>query len=1049
MVKEITPRWILRRLANKDMVLVSGLPFSGKTTTIRKLPINAIIIELPKEINSINELIEYKRKLSELTKSKNKKILVEGRNYVMELFLGKIKPREPSLENPHVEIKGNALTFHTQDIFDEIKNETDEGGLVKILEYSLITTPNYSTYIPKLIEEAKELHRNGKLDEILPVVTKFKEIYSRFPSGDLKGENAVLYPLISLFNSPEEMKGAWLKLTDTWKELIYYRIDSALRILPGKSKTIISNFLEKIREKEPKLRKWDNNYTPEFLEIDEYIATLLLNNKNVVLKGPIKTGKTTISREAIKNLLSRDTYSIITGREYSARDKKISASTKEIMVVDYHSDNYESLNHINSYLKNNVTKFLILTDDLVEVLDLEGAIDLSQGDNVDDSPETEEVSEREYEIVNSTRIFKYLVKNRKNIYSFNPRLSYYILRDPKITNKNINRKKLENEYKKDLSEYMYKVIFEEDPNLIKWYSPLIAIGLKYGFPIPLEISKKVLEYAQRKVEEEDILVKWFSAISDIPQNIKDYDSGGDIKTFEEKSSEIFDFLRRTIIEKSKSENLINDLLIEYSYAILQYSPILGIIGPSLSITNLNNYFKVNDKICPISYKIFENILEDISDYLKDSCKELPDQDNFLDLIVKGQVSESETKAIAIHYLPYYLEMEKYYSDIIGTIIKSNDKTCLKKALTWLPFYVIFGGRKAFTALEKFIFSKILSLKDEDLVHHYVVLSLMTEYRNMSHISEISKLSPMSRLYTLLLLPFEEGNSPTEIFANAISLDIITERALERKSFNDFLDYYAKFKRKFDAVKSIARKIDKIKGAKLASAGLMGDSVDSAIKQMEIDNDEFKMQLGILLFRTLSPEDDLKSALKEAERLSSPFYNYLISVSSQGRLPSIYIEEIFDYLQIRLANSLISGKAYEYKSVLNDFLDYSNKYFKDIWANAKIIAKLALNQDVEHTLDTRFLFMITLAALALRGKNVNEFFQAVESKGIETEDLEKLRMDQELAEVRVIYSFLKGENVDNIINFLDENGKGASFRIAHKLLKENDISRYLASLILFL
>ncbi|WP_054837323.1 hypothetical protein [Metallosphaera hakonensis] len=441
-----------------------------------------ILVELPKEINDINELDKFKDKINELTKSKDKKIVIEGRNYIVELYLGKIKPGTPSLKNPHVDIKGNALTFNTRDIYRLIYKEIDKEDVTKILEYSLITMPNYSTYIPKLIEEGKELYSKGKLDEILPAVVKFKEIYSRFPTKDIEGEDAVLYPLLSLFPSPEEMKGAWLKLTDTWKELIYYRIDSALKILPGQSKKIISKFLEKIQEKDPKLEKWDHTYTLEFLETDEYIATQLLNNKNVLLLGPIKSGKTTIGKEAIKNLLSRDnSYSIVTPKETSAGEKKI-------IIIDYHADDFETLRHMTSYFKKSGTKFAILTPDLAEVLN---------------------IKEPKYSEVYSVDVFKHFVENRRNVHIFNPYLSYSILKSQKID----NIKELKKEYMKDLSEYIYKVIFEGDPNLIKWYSPLIATGIKYGFPLPSKISRTILEYTQRKVEKKDIFLKWFSVIT--------------------------------------------------------------------------------------------------------------------------------------------------------------------------------------------------------------------------------------------------------------------------------------------------------------------------------------------------------------------------------------------------------------------------------------------------------------------------------------------------------------------------------------------------------
>jgi len=1010
MVNQITEKSIKKRLLEKDLVLVSGLPFSGKTTTIKKLLTdNDIIIELPREINDIIVLNDLRQKLNELSKIKDKKIVVEGRNYIAELFLGKVTPRKPSLKNPHLNIEGNALTFHTQDILEKIS----EGESTKILEYSLITTPNYSTYIPKLVAEAKELYRKGKLDEILPIVVKFKEVYSRFPSGEIDGEDAILYPLLSLFPSPEEMKGAWLKLSDTWKELIYYRIDSALRILPGQSKKVISNFLEKIEAKEPKLEKWNYSYTPEFLETDEYIATVLLNNKNIVLKGPIKTGKTSISKEAIKNLLSRDSsYSVISPTQTSK-------SNKNIMVVDYHSENYENLRHISSYLRKKITKFVILTDDLAETLN---------------------ISESKYKIVDSRNIFEYFVRNKNKSEVFDPDLSYYVLKYPNIDQEAAYLEKVLEDHRKDLSEYVYAVIFEEDPNLIKWYSPLIAIGLNYGFPLPLGISRKILEYTQRKIEKRDILMKWFSVTSELPQNIKDKDDGGDIRDFEQKSSEILEFLKKTIIDKAKSKNLIDDLLINYSHTILK-----NILF--LSDTKLDKYFLAEEEVAPISRKILKNIIEDIRDYLTDGCEKLPEDIDLLDTLEKKDtISNEDINSLFVSSFLYYLNIDKDYSNIIKTIIKSNYKKCLVTALRLLLLYTMFGEKKAFKVLEKFIFDKIMYIKDEEVIRYYVSLSLISDYRNIQHIKKISELSPRSKTYTLLLLPKRNGKSPIEIFANAISLDLFAERALDKEDISSFIKMFKKFEKKLSLLKNVKKRIDEEEGAKVASAAFIASSLDFAIKRMENDKDKYNMEIGILYYTMLSPEEDLKDTIRQAEFLSLSYYNYLIKENFSRLLDPNEVELLFNALQIRLANSLISGNAYEYKNILNDFIDFSEKYNTQSFTDAQIISKIALKQDVETPSDTH---LITLAAEAFSGKNVDEFLRIVESLDINTKNIDSLVNIPEFAESKVIYSLMKGEKIDNYISYLNEKGVGPMYRISHKLLKENDKSRYIASLILFL
>lgn len=248
------------------------------------------------------------------------------------------------------------------------------------------------------------------------------------------------------------------------------------------------------------------------------------------------------------------------------------------------------------------------------------------------------------------------------------------------------------------------------------------------------------------------------------------------------------------------------------------------------------------------------------------------------------------------------------------------------------------------------------------------------------------------------------------------------------------------------LKSVAKRINKEEGAKVISTAFMINSMDMAIGKMENDLDKYKMRLGLFYFDSYTPREDLKDTLKLAESLCYPYYNYLIRLNSKSSLMDEEIELLFGSLQIRLANSLISGKSYDYKSILNDFIDFAGKYYTVYSLSAKILAKVALNQDVKIPSYVNFVVPI---AMAINGKNVNEFLRVAELFEINSKDISELLNTPALAEAKVVYSLLKGENVDNYISYLDKNGTGPMFRIAHKFLKENDKSRYIASLILFL
>jgi hypothetical protein len=358
---------------------------------------------------------------------------------------------------------------------------------------------------------------------------------------------------------------------------------------------------------------------------------------------------------------------------------------------------------------------------------------------------------------------------------------------------------------------------------------------------------------------------------------------------------------------------------------------------------------------------------------------------------------------------------------------------------------MFGERKAFKILEEFIYKKIMDIRDEELVRYYVSLSIFSGYRNLHNIRKISELSPMSKVYSLLLLPKKRGDSPLEILANVLSLDIFTQRALDREDVNGFIKNMKKFQERLNLLKGIVKRIDKEKGGKIASTVFKGNSLDLAIKVLQNDLERYNTMLGLIYYHALSPEEDLKDSLKLTESLILPYYNYLVQKNSKALLDPNEAGLLFNALQVRLANSLISGNVYDYKNILNDFIDYLKKYFMLDLKDVEILAKMALRQEIKTLNDVH---VITLGASALLGNNVDIFFKAAELLKIDNMNIAELVNNPLMAELKIIYSLLKGKNVDSDISFLNQNGIGPIYRISHKLLKENDKYRYIASLILF-
>lgn len=93
-------------------------------------------------------------------------------------------------------------------------------------------------------------------------------------------------------------------------------------------------------------------------------------------------------------------------------------------------------------------------------------------------------------------------------------------------------------------------------------------------------------------------------------------------------------------------------------------------------------------MAPISYEILKNTIQDVMDYLTDACKNLPEDVVLFDIFnSKNIISDEDINKLLESSMLYYANVDKDYAYVIRTIIKSNDKNCLLKALKLLLVYI--------------------------------------------------------------------------------------------------------------------------------------------------------------------------------------------------------------------------------------------------------------------------------------------------------------------------------------------------------------------------
>ncbi|TRM75467.1 hypothetical protein DJ528_09330 [Sulfolobus sp. B5] len=578
---------------------------------------------------------------------------------------------------------------------------------------------------------------------------------------------------------------------------------------------------------------------------------------------------------------------------------------------------------------------------------------------------------------------------------------------------------------KDYTDYVYNVIFESDPNVLKWYSPLLA--MKY-FPMPVEVSKLVLKYFGRKVEEtiDDPILNWFSVIDYIPESIKKAEGAEDVEKYEKRADEILLILINILKEKIITGNLaynffkiVGYLLDKYKFSSVEDSP-------------LNNYLiNISDKL-GIVKPLIKGLIPIIKDYLDDRCSELP-QPIMLD--------PSAFVNVIPEIFNLNLLLTELYPKIIGTIVKSNDVKCVNRALQLIFNYALFNDRRFFVSVEDIIFNKIIQLKNEDLVSSYVTTALLTGYRNLKHIREIQKVIPNARPYTLILLPKETGKSPIEMLSSVLSLNYELNLAIDRSELDKVVNKYSEYKRRLDQLKSVLKKIDDRSAKKVLSTILFNGNLKDLINTLENDYYKFILYvryasyIGFRAFvedKWFTDRNMFRSFIQSMLKDSEAIYGYIKNLNELG---DEEIKELIMIYQFKLANALLSKNKYEYKGVLEDIIE-----IEQMPEEIKILASLALGREVNVKSDSP---LINIALSVIKGSS-NEGLKKIYE---EFKDQDYKLLPPDIVEAILVHKMLSGQDISSDIENIAKTLPGVFFIIAHDFIK-GDKERYIASLILF-
>ncbi|WP_338602863.1 hypothetical protein V6M85_03105 [Sulfolobus tengchongensis] len=986
MVVRVYEDLLLSSTSKKDFIVVSGLPRVGKTTLINKIKGDFITIQLPNEVNTLEELVNYRKLISSL-KKENKRLVVEGRNYVIQLLLGKVSLSEtPNLENPDTKLRGSALTYELEDLPlpEDIKDEE----LIKILEYSLVTLPGYSTFIPKLYDEAFTLYKENRLDEALQAVIRVKKLYSNFPTNkDIKGNDAIIYPLLSLFSSKEELKYAWSLLSDTWRELVFYRIDSALHLLPGTARKVITEFLSGIKS-ETKIQKPIEikvNFTIRYFKKIESLVTDIINGKSGLIVGELGSGKTTLAKQVADYISTYYSYNVV---YFNQNEENQQYPQNTLMIIDYHGENYLPLRKILKAKDIQVPKLFVLTDELAHVLNLKNVSAIVRRTPILEIPPTDE--------------------------KFDP---------------NAIIEKMD----KQINDYVYNVIFEGDPNVIRWYAPVIKMVLKYGNHLPVKYSKMVLEANGRtNVDENDPILLWFSYTDKVNEKLMNYGVKDEIdKDFVDPIVDYENEIFKKIKEEQRKllKEFLNVIIYVYTRDIESY----------WMIDELRDYFMVGRNVTSLGKKVIRDLIPRMKELIaKESC--VKNIESHYEILVKKNYRDVNDY---LHSSVSWMTKEhKIYENIIKTLFKPKDMECLRNAFKaiWVDLTVNDESR-LFFALRPYMVEKIKEYKDDDLVYLYLSMCSFTNTRK--YLREILSSDKWS-IFNYVFFPKKDVTlrDPLIFFANTLGWTLKLSKYLSEGKYEALVDSIADYEKRVAMLKSVMGKVDKEK-AKLLTRVALGKDEDP-MEQINLYLEQFKFEVGLVYYHNYNFSINFKEYINLIDKLMTPWYNTLLKYKNNWEVDEII--DVFRYYQVKLAKSLVYGGKYEYKTILNDIIELAKTSDLQELDLAKDIAEVALG--IKKEISDNNSFYAILANLIS-----NDDLQGINKLYEEFNRLENLKVRttsdrHKLLKLLVGYFINNNKkNMEDIIKEMGDDNVHAGIAVTSSVI--NYKPKLIASLILYI
>ncbi|WP_088899903.1 hypothetical protein [Sulfolobus acidocaldarius] len=328
----------------KRPIYIRVPPLFNKSNIARKFN----LIELPDEFNDLKEFLALRETLKKAKKENEAKVHVIGNFYVVDLVKGNIKLGESSLV-----VRGYALTYPYYKAIAYLKSKGVNGNeMAKILDYSCFVLDNYFSYIPLLVREGLKLYTEGKLDESIRLTNRFKRIMY------VGRESGKPLEVLKKHYKGNNLKRDWELLPESYKKIIFYLLDSSLGLLPGSSKYELGE-IDNVAGEEIDNDQIISPLTfPEFVDLTNYGVRTVTQGKDLIILGPVRSGKSTLSTLIMKRL-----------KEIGFGDVKL---------IDYHDleGNFAFIKKIQDDINDgsNFRKIIVLTKDIYYTLKPRGQV---------------------------------------------------------------------------------------------------------------------------------------------------------------------------------------------------------------------------------------------------------------------------------------------------------------------------------------------------------------------------------------------------------------------------------------------------------------------------------------------------------------------------------------------------------------------------------------------------------------------------------------------------------------------------------------------------